>query len=124
MAWEAQNRLEAEAAGAGELLSKKLKDKIAALFEDYPSKRAALLPSLHMVQDELGYLPDQAMVEIAELLELGKAAKSKWLRIVIDNCCTCLSIFLYEKQVPSKYVIYFRSEINRLGYMYGMSTRM
>jgi NADH-quinone oxidoreductase subunit E len=39
----------------------------------YPSKQAVTLPALHLVQDELRHVPQQAIVEIAELLELAPA---------------------------------------------------
>jgi len=72
MVWQAQNRLEA-AEPAGPLLDKKLKAQIAEVFASYPSKRAALLGSLHLVQDQLGHLPDAALVEVARLLEISPA---------------------------------------------------
>jgi NADH-quinone oxidoreductase subunit E len=43
---------------------------IAALTARYPQKRAALIPSLFLVQQELGYLPDEAQARVAELLDL------------------------------------------------------
>lgn len=39
----------------------------------YETKRAALLPALHTVQHEVGHLPHQALMEIAEFLELAPA---------------------------------------------------
>lgn len=42
-------------------------------FPRYPSKRAVLLPSLHAVQHEYGWIPVQAMEEIAEFLEIAPA---------------------------------------------------
>jgi NADH-quinone oxidoreductase subunit E len=73
MTWEAKNRIESTITDDKPVLAKKVRSEIKALFKKYPSKRAALLPSLHIVQDELGFLSDQAMVEIAELLELAPA---------------------------------------------------
>ena len=72
MVWEAQNKMEASPA-AEKLLDKKLKAEITALFKQYPHKRAALLPALHRAQEQLGHLPDEALVEIAELLEISPA---------------------------------------------------
>lgn len=43
---------------------------IRAYFPRYPNRRAVVLPALHLVQERLGYVPPQAVVEIAELLEL------------------------------------------------------
>ena len=39
----------------------------------YPSKQAVTLPALHVVNEHLRYVPLQAVVEIAELLELRPA---------------------------------------------------
>lgn len=49
-------------------------DPLRAQFEElltrYPQKRAALIPILHAVQDDHGYLPDEALEEIAAFLDL------------------------------------------------------
>ena len=55
------------------ILSEPLKAKIRELFPRYPSKRAATLPALHLVQEHLRCVPMQAMAEIAELLEITPA---------------------------------------------------
>jgi NADH-quinone oxidoreductase subunit E len=73
MVWQTKDRLVSTVSDDKPVLAKKLRSEIKALFQRYPSKRAALLPSLHRVQDELGNLSDQAMVELAELLELAPA---------------------------------------------------
>ncbi len=39
----------------------------------YPTKRAALLPALWMVQEAVGWVSDEAMVEVADVLELTPA---------------------------------------------------
>lgn len=39
----------------------------------YERKMGALLPALHLVQHEYGYIPEQAMLEIAELLSVTPA---------------------------------------------------
>jgi NADH-quinone oxidoreductase E subunit len=39
----------------------------------YPTKRAALLPALWMVQEARGWIPDAAMVEVAQALDLTAA---------------------------------------------------
>jgi NADH-quinone oxidoreductase subunit E len=47
--------------------------EITALFPRYPTKRAVTLPALHIVNDRLRCVPLEAVVEIAELLELAPA---------------------------------------------------
>ena len=46
---------------------------IAAYFPRYPTRQAVVLPALHVVNERLGYVPPQAVVEIAELLGLAPA---------------------------------------------------
>ena len=47
--------------------------KLDAVLERYPTKQAALLPALWMVQQARGWISDQAMAEVAEVLELTPA---------------------------------------------------
>lgn len=51
-------------------LSEAVRAKICSFFPRYETKRAVLLPALHVVQDALGYVSFPAMVEIAALLEI------------------------------------------------------
>jgi len=44
--------------------------RFAEMVPHYPTKRSALVPTLLYVQDELGYLSDDAVLEIAKRLEL------------------------------------------------------
>lgn len=52
------------------ILSDAVREKIRSFFPRYATKRAVLLPALHVVQDALGHVPLQAMKEIADLLEI------------------------------------------------------
>ena len=52
------------------VLSEEMKNRIRAYLPKYPRKQAATLPALHLVHDELRYIPRDAIVEIAEILEL------------------------------------------------------
>ncbi len=51
-------------------LSQASRDRIAELMKHYPPqhKRAALLPILHVVQEEIGYIPVEMEEEIAALV--------------------------------------------------------
>lgn len=75
MAWKTINRnqpvVDAEAAP---VLSEAVRAKIRSFFARYETKRAALLPAFHVVQDALGHVSWQAMAEIAELLDIQPAA--------------------------------------------------
>lgn len=55
------------------VLSEAIRERIKAQFAKYPTKQAVTLPALHMVQDELRYVPLEAVKEIADLLELHPA---------------------------------------------------
>jgi NADH-quinone oxidoreductase subunit E len=51
-------------------LSSELREKIKAFLPLYPRKQAVTLPALHLVHDELRTVSNEAIVEIAEILEL------------------------------------------------------
>jgi NADH-quinone oxidoreductase subunit E len=55
------------------LLDADLRETIRMACSHYPTKQAATLPALHLVNERLGYVPPQAVVELAELLELAPA---------------------------------------------------
>lgn len=75
MAWIVENRrTQVVARRAEPYLTDALKaDLSGRYFPRYPNKRAVLLPALHAVQHEYGWLPVQAMEEIADFLELAPA---------------------------------------------------
>jgi NADH-quinone oxidoreductase subunit E len=57
----------------GPVLTDDMVAAIRAYFPKYPSRQAVTLPALHVVNDRLRHVPPQAVVEIAELLELAPA---------------------------------------------------
>ena len=52
------------------VLTEDQKNRIRAYIPKYPRKQAVTLPALHLVHDELRTVPNEAIVEIAEILEL------------------------------------------------------
>ncbi len=52
------------------VLSEDIKNRIRAYIPRYPRKQAVTLPALHLVHDEMRYVSTEAIVEIAEILEL------------------------------------------------------
>src|SRR3954465_8029598 len=58
------------------VLNDELRERIRAQFPNYPDKRAVTLPALHIVHDAQRAVSPEAMVEIAELLELHPAEVS------------------------------------------------
>jgi NADH-quinone oxidoreductase subunit E len=55
------------------ILTEQARAAIRAYFPRYPNRRAVLLPALHVVNQGLGYVPLQAVVELAEMLQLAPA---------------------------------------------------
>ena len=55
------------------VLTDEMVAQIEALAPRYPTKQALTLPALHIVHDELRHVPLDAVVEIAQLLELAPA---------------------------------------------------
>jgi NADH-quinone oxidoreductase E subunit len=50
-----------------------VRSRLEALFLQYPTKQACLLPALWMVQEERGWISEPAMAEVAEVLGLTPA---------------------------------------------------
>jgi NADH-quinone oxidoreductase subunit E len=55
------------------LMDTAVRDAILGDIAKYPTRRAAVLPALHRINEQLGYVPMEAVVELAELLELAPA---------------------------------------------------
>src|SRR5215207_5914452 len=75
MAWITENRRTETVERRPEpYLTDDLKIDLATrYFPRYPTKRAVLLPALHEVQHTYGWIPVQAMEEVAAFLELAPA---------------------------------------------------
>lgn len=58
---------------AERILTDEMVEAIRGYFPRYPTRQAVTLPALHIVNERLRYVPLQAVVEIAELLELAPA---------------------------------------------------
>ena len=74
------------------MLSDATRNQITQLKGRYPHFRSALLPALYLVQEEQGFVSEDAMVEVAELLRLTPAD---------------------VKSVASYYTMYFKKPIGR-----------
>ena len=73
MAWDVVDRLKEPALSGEAVLDDTMKAEIESDFGKYPTKRAVLLQALHLVQNKYRHVNDQAIVEIAALLELSPA---------------------------------------------------
>lgn len=75
MAWMTENRRTATIERRAEpYLTDALKTELSQkYFPRYPNKRAVLLPALHHIQHAYGWIPMQAMEEVAAFLEMAPA---------------------------------------------------
>lgn len=74
MAWIVEDRRRKVEEAGGPYLTDEIKRHLAErYFPRYPTKRAVLLPALHHVQHTYGWIPVQAMEEVAAFLELAPA---------------------------------------------------
>jgi NADH-quinone oxidoreductase subunit E len=74
MAWIAEDRRRRVEQAGGPYLTEALRQHLSERYiPRYPTKRAVLLPALHAVQHEYGWIPVAAMEEIASFLEIAPA---------------------------------------------------
>ena len=75
MAWTVEDRRNVPVKQSDQpLLTEAIKTALREkYFPRYPTKRACLLPALHMIQHEHNWIPTQAVQEIAEFLEISPA---------------------------------------------------
>jgi NADH-quinone oxidoreductase subunit E len=74
MSWIVEDRRKKVEEAGGPYLTDQIKKHLTdVFFPRYPTRRAVLLPALHEVQHTYGWIPVQAMEEIAAFLELAPA---------------------------------------------------
>ena len=74
MAWITKDRRAQQVKEGESLLTEEMKKHLSEKYlPRYPTKRAALLPALHHIQHTLGYIPAQALAEVAEFLDITPA---------------------------------------------------
>jgi NADH-quinone oxidoreductase E subunit len=59
------------------LLSQETQDKILAEVRKYPQRRTALLPALKIAQDAVGWLPREAIADVADLVGVSHASANE-----------------------------------------------
>src|SRR6195952_5175450 len=113
MAWLAEDRRSTRVAEGQPLLTDELKKVLTdKYFPRYPTKRAVLLPALHLVQHEYNWLPSQAVQEIAEFLEIAPAEaldtasfyEEYWLKpkgkLLVEVCQSLTCKFCGSQDLP------------------------
>lgn len=83
------------------MLSQQAKSDIQKLMTQYPDKRSAVMPALHLVQRQVGWLPDEAIQEIGELLGLSKTE--------VNSVATFYTMYAREK--PGAHTIMFCTDL-------------
>lgn len=83
------------------MLSEKAKADIRALMQRYPEKRSAIMPALHITQREIGWLPDDALRELSELLGYSTTE--------INSVATFYTMYAREKR--GKHTVYFCTDL-------------
>ncbi|MGZ3732252.1 MAG: NADH-quinone oxidoreductase subunit NuoE [Parachlamydiaceae bacterium] len=78
------------------MLTEETRNAILKLMEKYPEKRSALIPALHLAQNEVGYLPPKIQKEVADLFALTIGE--------VNSVVTFYDMF-YEKPV-GKHIIH------------------
>jgi len=73
----------------------KRKQEIEEIIGRYPQKRSAMMPLLHLAQEERGWIADEDVEAIAEILGVTKS--------VVESVCSFYSLF-YRRPM-GKYVI-------------------
>ncbi len=83
------------------MLSDNAKSEIQDLTTKYPDKRSAVMPALHLAQREVGWLSDDVIQEIGDLLGLSKTE--------VNGVATFYTMYAREK--PGKHTIMFCTDL-------------
>ena len=83
------------------MLTEQVKNDIQKLMARYPDKRSAVMPALHLVQREIGWLPDDAIQEIGDMLGLSKTE--------VNGVATFYTMYAREK--PGAHTIMFCTDL-------------
>lgn len=83
------------------MLSDQTKSNIQKLMAQYPEARSAVMPALHLVQRELGWLSDEAIQEIADVLGMSKTE--------VNSVATFYT--MYAREPRGKHTIMFCNDL-------------
>ena len=77
------------------LLNEQSKQRIRELMAKYPKARSAILPALHVAQEQLGWVPEEAQEEIAEMFGMTPAEVRSLVTFY----------YMYHRKPVGKYVV-------------------
>ncbi len=83
------------------MLSQQTRQIIQKLTTQYPDKRSVVMPALHLAQHEIGWLPDEAIQDIGDLLGLSKTE--------VNGVATFYTMYAREK--PGRHTIMFCTDL-------------
>ena len=78
-----------------ELLSPALQEEIRQMMASYPKPRSAILMALHRIQEELGWVPEPAQAQVADLFEMNPQ----------DVKSLVTFYYMYHRQPVGRYVL-------------------
>lgn len=76
-------------------LSEQARQQIRALAARYPSSRSAILPALHVVQEDLGYVTPEGMEAVAEILGMLQSEVEQVVTFYV----------MYHKEPTGRFVV-------------------
>ncbi len=77
------------------LLNDESKQRIRELMAKYPKARSAILPALHVAQEQLGWVPEEAQAELAEMFGMPAAEVRSLVTFY----------YMYHRKPVGKYVL-------------------
>lgn len=77
------------------LLNEESKQRIRELMAKYPKARSAILPALHVAQEQLGWVPEEAQAELAEMFGMPAAEVRSLVTFY----------YMYHRKPVGKYVL-------------------
>jgi NADH-quinone oxidoreductase subunit E len=83
------------------MLSEKARSEIKSYMKKYPDSRSALMPALHIAQREVGWLPDEAIRDVAQLLGLTETE--------VGSVASFYTMYYREK--VGQHVIFFCNDL-------------
>lgn len=83
------------------MLPDNIKSEIQKLMTRYPEPRSAVMPALHLVQRELGWLPDEAIQDIADVIGMSKTE--------VNSVATFYT--MYAREPRGKHTIMFCTDL-------------
>ncbi|MCL4395505.1 MAG: NAD(P)H-dependent oxidoreductase subunit E [Chloroflexi bacterium] len=83
------------------MLSDQVKDGIRTLMAKYPDKRSAVMPALHLAQHQIGWLPDEAIADVADVIGLSKTE--------VGSVASFYTMYAREK--PGEHTVFFCTDL-------------